>query len=137
MVNNRASKSTSSLRFTPLDRAALLLHFISLGAYNKGYTVWGSARPSPKFFFRFVLEKLRISPTLCVIFSSLQEARWRCCKFLWLALSFSWDKRKITQLKLSITLTKRLRFASPKFFSIDFLKEFSINHSTGKYKNNN
>ena len=38
-----------------------------VGAYNKGYTVRGSARPSPKFFFHCVPEKLRISLTLCGI----------------------------------------------------------------------
>jgi len=53
---------------TPLrsvPRCALLLSVV--GAYNKGYTVRGSARPSPKFFFHFVPEKLRISLTLCKI----------------------------------------------------------------------
>jgi len=33
------------------------------GAYNKGYTVQPSARASPKFFFHFIPEKLRISLT--------------------------------------------------------------------------
>jgi len=40
-----------------------------LPSYNKGYTVWGSARPSPKFFFRYVPEKLRILVTLYEIAS--------------------------------------------------------------------
>ena len=53
----------NSLRYASCH-AALSLHFVSLGAYNKGYTVRGSARPSPKFFFHFVPEKLRISLTL-------------------------------------------------------------------------
>ena len=43
------------------DHAALSLHFIPFGAHNKGYTFRGSTRPSPKFFFHFVPEKLRIS----------------------------------------------------------------------------
>jgi len=47
-----------SLRACP---AALSLHFVSLGAYNKGYTVQPSARASPKFFFHFVPEKLLLS----------------------------------------------------------------------------
>ena len=38
-----------------------------VGAYNKGYTVQPSARASPKFFFHFVPEKLRISLTLSKI----------------------------------------------------------------------
>jgi hypothetical protein len=46
------------------DHAALSLHFVLFGAHNKGYTVRGSARPSPKFFFRYAPEKLRISLTL-------------------------------------------------------------------------
>jgi len=53
---------TSPLRSDP---AALSLHFVSLGTHNKGYTVRGSARLSLKFFFRYALEKLRISLTLC------------------------------------------------------------------------
>jgi len=52
---------TSPLRS---DHAALSLHCVTLGTHNKGYTVRGSARPSPKFFFHFVPEKLRISLTL-------------------------------------------------------------------------
>lgn len=32
-------------------------------SYNKGYTVQPSARASPKFFFRYATEKLRISLT--------------------------------------------------------------------------
>ena len=36
------------LRYAPCH-AALSLHCVTLGAYNKGYTVRGSARPSPKF----------------------------------------------------------------------------------------
>ena len=43
-------------------RCALLPSVV--GAYNKGYTVQPSARASPKFFFHFVPEKLRISQTL-------------------------------------------------------------------------
>ncbi len=46
-------------------RCALLLSVV--GAYNKGYTVQPSARASPKFFFHFVSEKLRISLTLYAI----------------------------------------------------------------------
>ena len=46
-------------------RCALLPTVV--GAYNKGYTVRGSARPSLKFFFHFVPEKLRISLTLSEI----------------------------------------------------------------------
>jgi hypothetical protein len=43
-------------------RCALLPSVV--GAYNKGYTVRPSARASPKFFFRYATEKLRISQTL-------------------------------------------------------------------------
>jgi hypothetical protein len=60
--NNKDKKMTSPLRY---DHAALSLHCVTLGTHNKGYTVRGSARPSPKFFFHFVPEKLRISLTLC------------------------------------------------------------------------
>jgi hypothetical protein len=45
-----------------VPRCSLLLSVV--GAYNKGYTVQPSARASPKFFFRFATEKLRISLTL-------------------------------------------------------------------------
>src|SRR3990167_5513034 len=61
------------LRFVP--RCALLLSVV--GAYNKGYTVRGSARASPKFFFHFVPEKLRISLTLSEIIKSFLSRRWR------------------------------------------------------------
>ena len=54
-------KLNFSVRYAPRPRCALLLSVIR--AYNKGYTVRGSARPSPKFFFHFVLEKIRISLT--------------------------------------------------------------------------
>ena len=47
-------------------RCALLLSVV--GAYNKEYTVQPSARASPKFFFRYATEKLRISQTLGDIF---------------------------------------------------------------------
>jgi len=57
-----AFQTTFSLRS---NHAALSFRYATLGAYNKGYTVRGSARPSPKFFFHFVPEKLRISLTLC------------------------------------------------------------------------
>ena len=56
-----------------------------VGAYNKGYTVQPSARASPKFFFRFVSKKLRISPTLSkiplhFIFNNVREsARAKMC----------------------------------------------------------
>src|SRR3989339_483867 len=56
--------NSKSCGFCP---AALSLHFVSFGSYNKGYTVRGSARPSPKFFFHFVPEKLRISQTFISI----------------------------------------------------------------------
>ena len=58
------------LRHTPslLSVARETLRFRSTAlrspSLNKGYTVRGSARPSPKFFFHFVPEKLRISLTL-------------------------------------------------------------------------
>lgn len=52
----------NSLRSVP--RCALLP--LVVGAYNKGYTVRSSAHPSPKFFFRYTSEKLRISLTLAV-----------------------------------------------------------------------
>jgi hypothetical protein len=47
----------NSLRFLP--RYALLLSIV--GASNKGYPVRRLARPSPKFFFRYAPEKLRVS----------------------------------------------------------------------------
>ena len=43
-------------------RCALLLSVV--GAHNKRYTVQPSARPSPKFFFRYATEKLHISQPL-------------------------------------------------------------------------
>ena len=43
--------------------------FAPLPSLNKGYTVRGSTRPSPKFFFRYASEKLRISLTLAEIAS--------------------------------------------------------------------
>ncbi len=52
------------LRFMP--HCAFLLSVV--GAYNRGYTVQPSARASPKFFFHFVPEKLRIRKTLCDIY---------------------------------------------------------------------
>ena len=58
-----AKSFLNSLRYAPCH-AALSLHFIPFGTHNKGYTVRGSARPSPKFFFRYAPEKLRISLTL-------------------------------------------------------------------------
>ena len=54
-------KGTLRFRFTALRSPS----------YNKGYTVRGSARPSPKFFFHFVPEKLRISLTLSEIIKKL------------------------------------------------------------------
>ncbi|TSC92619.1 MAG: hypothetical protein CEN89_549 [Candidatus Berkelbacteria bacterium Licking1014_7] len=46
-------------------------------SYNKGYTVQPSARASPKFFFHFVSEKLRISLTLGKIARSARNfAQW-------------------------------------------------------------
>src|SRR3990167_5873779 len=62
--------------------AALSLHFVSLGAYNKGYTVRGSTRPSPKFFFRYASEKLRISLTLYEIHIFLLPRKMRgSCRY--------------------------------------------------------
>jgi len=49
----------NSLRYAPCH-AALSLHSVSIGSLNKGYAVRVSARPSPKFFFRFAPEKLCI-----------------------------------------------------------------------------
>lgn len=59
------------LRFVP--RCALLPSVV--GAYNKGYTVQPSARASPKFFFRYATEKLRISLTLYAIGRKKHEYR--------------------------------------------------------------
>lgn len=42
-------------------------------SYNKGYTVQPSARASPKFFFRYATEKLRISLTLYEIKNLLMK----------------------------------------------------------------
>lgn len=53
----------TSLRSVP-RRAVLPL---VIGAYNKGYMIQGSSRPSPKFFFYYVPEKLRISLALGAI----------------------------------------------------------------------
>jgi hypothetical protein len=58
-------------------RCALLLSVV--GAYNKGYTVQPSARASPKFFFRYATEKLRISLTLGDIFLKKFEFKDFCC----------------------------------------------------------
>jgi len=63
-MNKILPSVTSPLRS---DHAALSLHSVSFGSYNKGYTVQPSARASPKFFFHFVPEKLRISLTLVAI----------------------------------------------------------------------
>ena len=52
--------------FVAQPRCALLPSVV--GTYNKGYTVQAAARSSPKFFFHFVPEKLRISLTLGAIF---------------------------------------------------------------------
>lgn len=65
--------NAAALRHTPsllsVARGTLRFRFTALRSpsLNKGYTVRGSARPSPKFFFRFAPEKLRISLTLYVI----------------------------------------------------------------------
>ncbi len=68
MNENELFFELTPLRFVP--RCALLLSVV--GAYNKGYTVQSSARASPKFFFRYATEKLRISLTLSeIIFWSL------------------------------------------------------------------
>jgi len=56
LMNENEKYFLNSLRF------ALLLSVV--GAYNNGYTVQPSAQASPKFFFHFVPEKLRISLTL-------------------------------------------------------------------------
>ena len=45
--HNTAGFRTSSLPLVARPRCALLLSVV--GAHNKGYTVRGSARPSPKF----------------------------------------------------------------------------------------
>ena len=58
----------NSLRYASCH-AALSLHFVSLGAYNKGYTVRGSARPSPQILLLSVA-KLRISLMLVSIFEN-------------------------------------------------------------------
>ena len=57
------------LRYAP--RCALLP--LVVGTDNKGYTVQPSARASPKFFFRYAPEKLRISLTLYAIAHLLSE----------------------------------------------------------------
>jgi len=58
----KGERPTSDLLTSFAPRCALLP--LVVGAYNKGYTVQPSARASPKFFFHFVPEKLRISLTL-------------------------------------------------------------------------
>ena len=62
------TQTSSQIKNNLLDHAVLSLHFVPFGSLNKGYTVQPSARASPKFFFHFVPEKLRISAMLGEIY---------------------------------------------------------------------